>query len=148
MAALGANANPPPRPNPATPHLEFEYPATGADEFYRGAVIGETTTAGTVNCVLADADESIGFCVQRATATAANDPIRVAITGIWWVACAQFATGDLWHAHAPAAASDNPADINTAGAGTPGTLGILVHVDATGVSGWLNLDWKVVPANS
>jgi hypothetical protein len=150
MAALAANMNLPPRHVPNTPTLQGIFPANAADEYYIGAIVCSSAAATTGRVVVsnADADTTLGLCLERQTVAAAGELITVHLKGVWWIACAQFATGDLWVLHAPTAASDNPADLVTLGIGTPSALGTLIHVDATGVSGYLDFDHRVVPANA
>ena len=146
--ALTANANPMPRPDPAFPVIERIYKAAAADDFYRGAVL--CATAGKANSAGANDDQVIGFCTRRSIATAANDPVYIAITGVWWVAAAGMADADLGTTAHPLVTSDNPADIIAQGAasGDPRALGTIVHVDVTATSGWVDINNRVAATNS
>lgn len=146
MAALSANATTPPRPHPETFTGEFTFKATGADEYYNGAVV--CGAAGKAILTNLDAHETLGFCLNRVTISAADEPVKVHVLGVWWVAAGGIADGDNFALFAPTAASDNPADLINQAAGTPGALGRLIHVDVTGTSGWLDLGQRSVPANS
>ena len=74
------------------------------------------------------------------TATAADDPVRVHVAGIWWVAAAGCTDANLGALMGPLVTSDNPADIKAQSASDPFGLGQLIHVDVTAASGWINLD--------
>ncbi len=147
MAALSANADPLPRPTPQIPFASFYYPATGVDEFYLGAVVCITDGAGTVNAVAANADQTIGFCMERVT-TAASTPVRVAISGTWWVQATLLADAALLTTCHAKATSDNPSEIVVTAAGAPAALGLLIHVDVTTVSGWIDLDRRNISTNA
>jgi hypothetical protein len=148
--ALAANVTPAPYYDPAYPIGEREYGANAADEYYRGAIVCKSAGAviGLTVVDNADADTTLGVSTKRVTVTAQNDVVYVAVAGVWWFACANFETANLWGLFAPAAGSDDPADLDDLGAGTPSALGTLVHNDATGVSGWLDLCQRVVVLNS
>ncbi len=144
--ALSADVNPAPYYDPAFPIGERDYAVEGADEFYRGAILCHSS--GLVVADNANADTGLGVCTERVTTTAANQIVKVAVAGIWWFACAQFATGDLWLIHGPAVTKDEPTLMDLAGVGDPSGIGTLVHVDVTAVSGWLDLRQRVVPVNT
>ncbi len=144
--ALSANANPVPRPDPQIPYASFYFKAEGADEFYRGAVACESAGKAVVDN--ADADNSIGVVLDRVTATAADDPVLIAVTGIWWFAAADLVDASLWALATALPTSDVPADLTIYAGGDPGALGLLVHVDATAVSGWVDFSHRVVPTNA
>lgn len=147
MAALSANAVIPPRHDPGSSKFEATYKAHAADEYFVGSITG--ATAGRASLLLADGEVTLGFCLQRTTITAQDQPVKVHIKGIWWVTCAQIADADLRLLAAPAAASDNMADLVVPGTGAiPGTLGMVVHVDVTGASGWLDLDTRALDVNT
>lgn len=147
MAALAANAAIPPRHNPGSEKFEGTYKATGADEYYVGSVT--CAVSGKAILTNADAASTLGFCMQRTTITAADQPVKVHVAGIWWVSAADFADADsLFTLFAPTAASDNPADIINQAAGTPGALGMCIHIDVTGASGWLDLGQRAAQANA
>ena len=137
MAALSANAVTPPRHNPGSDSFVGTYKATGADEYYNGAVVCYVSP----RAILTNADGvvTLGFHMGRTTITAADEPVKVHVAGIWWVAAAGMIDGDLGTLMAPTAASDNPADIVDQAAGTPFSLGVLIHVDVTTTSGWIHL---------
>lgn len=147
MAALAANATTPPRHNPGSDWFAPYYKATGADEYYLGAVT--CAVSGKAILTNADAAVTLGFCLKRQTVTAADEPVRIAVAGIWWVSAADFADADtLLTLMAPTAASDNPADIINQAAGTPAALGLCIHIDVTGASGWIDLGQRAAPANA
>lgn len=147
MATLSANAATPPRRDPGSSKFEGTYKATGADEYYVGSIVCHVS--GKAILTNADAAYTLGICMQRTTVTAADDPVKVHIAGIWWISCAQFADADLRLLAAPAAASDNPADLIIPGTGAvPGTLGMVVHIDVTGASGWLDLQQRAADVNT
>lgn len=147
MAALSANAAIPPRRDPGSTKFEAHYKATGADEYY----VGSVTCAASGKAILtnADAAKTLGFCMQRTTITAADQPVKVHVAGIWWVSAVAFAdatgpTAILF----PLAASDNPADLTASGATNPDALGMILHIDVTGASGWIDLGQRVIPATA
>lgn len=138
MAALAANAATPPRRNPGSAKFEPSFKATGADEYYVGAIV--CATSGKALVTNADGTATLGFTMQRKTVAAADEPIKVHVTGIWWVAAVDFADADsLMIGMSPLASSDNPADIVNTSAATPGQLGLVIHIDVTATSGWLDL---------
>ena len=137
MAALSANAVTPPRHLAGSAKASFFYGSTGADEYYNGAVVCYVSP----RAILTNADGvvTLGFHMGRTTTTANDDPVEVHVAGIWWVASAGCIDADVGTLMAPTAASDNPADIVDQAAGTPLSLGVLVHVDVTGTSGSIDL---------
>ena len=145
---LTADVIPMPRPDPAYPVIEREYPceAAGAEIWYRGSVVCQSV--GLLVNDNADADLTIGFCTEHLATAAANTPVKVAITGIWWVAAVALTDAGLLTATYPLAGSDDPAEINLTTLTNPSALGLLVHVDATAVSGWIHLGIKSNPTNS
>ena len=146
MAALSAPVIPAPYYDPAFPIGEREYPVEAADAFYRGAILchsGGLAVADNDN-----ADTALGVCTRGVTTTAANQVVKIAVSGIWWFACNDFTTALLWTLFTAVAASDNPADMVAAGVGTPSALGTLVHCDVTTVSGWLDLRQRVLVLNT
>lgn len=148
--ALAANMERPPRHVLGSPMLELIYPANAADEYYIGAIVCKSLGADIGKVVVdnADADASLGICLERVTVAAADEPVRVHVKGVWWIACANFETGNLWGLFSPAAGSDDPADINDAVGAVPATLGTLVHVGTTATDGYLDIDQRVVVANT
>ncbi len=138
MAALSANAVTPPLHSPGTAIFRGTYKATGADEYYDGAVVCEV--AGKAILTNADGVTTLGIFRGRTTAAAADDPIRVHVKGVWWIASAGCTDAALGGLMAPTAVSDNPADVIAQSSATPFALGVLIHVDATAVSGWVDLD--------
>ncbi len=146
MAAFSAHVTPAPYYDPAFPIGEHDYPVETADVFFRGAVLCHSS--GLIVADNADADTTVGVCTQGITTTAANDVVKVAVTGIWWFACNDFTSANLWVILAPLATSDNPADMLPVAAGTPSALGTLVHSDVSGTSGWLDLRQRVIPVNT
>jgi hypothetical protein len=146
MAALSANVFPAPYYDPAFPIGERDYPVETADEFYQGAIVCHS--AGLVVANNENADTGLGVCTERATTTAANETVKVAVAGIWWFACAQFDDADFWTIFGPAVGTDNPADMDAAGVGDPSGIGTLVHLDVDGTSGWLDLRQRVVVINT
>ena len=147
MAALSANVVNKPKHSPGSPKFEAIFKAHAADEYYVGSVTG--ATAGRASLLLADGEVTLGICMQRTTITAQDQPVRVHIKGVWWVSCAQIADADLRLLAAPAAVNDNPADLVVPGTGAiPGTLGMVIHVDVTGASGWLDLDTRAADVNT
>ena len=147
MAALSANADPLPRPDAQIPFASFYYKAFGADEFYLGAVVCATAAGRKANATAANADLCMGFCMERVTAVT-DTPIRVAISGIWWVQATLLADAALLTLAHAKATSDNPSEIVVTAAGAPAALGLLVHVDVTTVSGWIDLDRRNVSTNA
>lgn len=138
MAALSANATVVPRHDPGSAKFEASFKATGADEYYVGAIV--CGTSGKALVTNADGTISLGFTLQRKTVLAADEPIKVNVLGVWWVAAADFADADsLMIGMSPLASSDNPADIVNTSAATPGQLGLVIHIDVTATSGWLDL---------
>lgn len=151
MGALSANAATPPRLNPGSEDFAPYYKATGADVYYLGGVVCEV--AGKAILTNADGVTTLGFFMGNEvpppaaptlvgaplTITAADQPVQVHVTGIWWVAAAGCADATLGDLMAPTAGSDNPADIIAQAAATPFALGYLIHVDVTGTSGWIKL---------
>ena len=149
MAALAANVVPMPRPDPATPVIERTYLCDAADTFYLGCIPSVKNADGHIYLDNADADWGLGFCTKKVVTAAQDDPVVVAITGIWWITAAACANASLLQKQLhPLAGSDNPADVTATAATNCGGLGLLVHVDATGVSGWINLDIRNIPTNS
>jgi len=146
MAVLSAHVVPAPYYDPAFPIGVRDYPVEAANTWYRGSIVCHS--AGLVVNDSANADTGLGVCFEGGTTTAANQTVKVSVSGIWWFACAQFATADLWLIHGPAVTSDNPADMDLAGAGDPSGIGTLVHCDVTATSGWLDLRQRVVPVNT
>ncbi len=148
--ALSADVNPAPYYDPAYPIGERQYGANAADEYYRGAIVCKSAgaTVGLTVVDNADADTTMGVCTKRATIAAQNEVVYVAISGVWWFTCANFETANLWGLFSPAAASDDPADLDDAAGGKPSALGTLVHNDVTATSGWLDLVQRVVVLNS
>ena len=144
--ALSAHVTPAPYFDPAFPIGSREYPVEAANTFYRGSIVCHS--AGLVVNDNANADVGLGVCVQGKVTTAANQILRVAVSGVWWFACAQFDTADHWTIFGPAVTSDDPADMDAAGVGDPSGIGTLVHTDVTGTSGWLDLRQRVVPVNT
>ena len=144
--ALTADVNPAPYYDPAFPIGERDYAVEGADEFYRGAILCHS--AGLVVADNANGDTGLGVCTERATTTAANETVKVAVAGIWWFTCAQFDDADLWTIFGPAVTKDEPSLMDAAGAGDPSGIGTLVHMDVDGASGWLDLRQRVVPVNT
>ena len=146
MAALSADASPLPRSDPRVPALSFFYKATGADEYFRGAVVCET--AGKALLTNLNAAETLGFSLGRVTVAAADEPVEVAIGGVWWVEATLLADAALITTVHPLAASDNPADLVVTAATNPGALGLLIHVDVTTTSGWIDLGQRSIPTNA
>jgi len=144
--ALSAHVTPAPYYDPAFPIGVRDYPVEGADVFYRGAILCHSS--GLVVADNANADTGLGVCTEETTTTAANQIVKVSVSGVWWFSCAQFATADLWLIHGPAVTSDDPADMDLAGVGDPSGIGTLVHIDVTAASGWLDLRQRVVPVNT
>jgi hypothetical protein len=149
MAALTANMTLPPRHVGGSPDLSFEYPANATDEYYVGAIVCESAgaTVGRVVVDNADADTTLGINLSYVSAVA-DTLITVHVKGVWWIACANFETANIWGLFAPAAGSDNPADLDDLGAGLPSALGTLVHVGTTATDGYIDLDQRVVVANT
>lgn len=145
MGALAANATTPPRHDPSTPRGEFTYGATGADEYYFGAIV--CATSGLALVTNADGVATLGFHMDRKTITAATQPVKVCVLGVWWVAATDFADADsLMLGMAPTAGSDNPADLINTSAATPQTLGLCIHIDVTATSGWIDLSQRTQPS--
>lgn len=145
MGALTADMVNPPR-HIGGVNKKFTYKATGADTYFNGAIV--CSASGKVLVTNADATTCMGIHLGNTVATAADDPIEVYVKGMWWIADATFADAALWTLIAPTAASDNPDDLVALGAGTPSALGTIIHVDATAVSGTVDLDQRVVVANT
>ena len=148
--ALSANVNPAPYFDPAYPIGERQYGANAADEYYRGAIVCSSAgaTVGLTVVDNADADTTLGVCTERVTIAAQDEVVSVATHGVWWFTCANFEKANLWGLFAPAAASDDPADLDDLAGGTPSALGTLIHNDVTATSGWLDLTQRVVVANT
>ena len=148
--ALSADVNPAPYYDPAYPIGERQYGANAADEYYRGAIVCKSAGAVVGLTVVdnADADTAMGVSTKRVTVAAQNDVVYVATQGVWWFACANIETADLWTIYAPAAGSDDPADLDTYAGGMPSALGTVVHCDVTATSGWLDLCQRNVVANT
>lgn len=144
--ALSANVTPAPYYDPAFPIGERDYPNETSDVFYRGAILCHSS--GLVVANNENADTGLGVCTQGITTTAANQVVKVAVAGVWWFACGQFDDADFWTIFGPAVSSDDPADMDAAGAGDPSGIGTLVHLDVDGTSGWLDLRQRVVPVNT
>lgn len=150
MAALGADVAV--VVDPESSARRRNYKATGTLTFYRGGIASITIGTGTVSNANADADTSIGvidglpFVAGRAAV--AGTMVAVYVSGCFWFACANFSDVNLWKMFAETAGSDNPADITLQTTGTTGTLGMLEVVDATGVSGWLDISQKAVGVNA
>ena len=146
MGALSADMSLPPRHISGTPQLELIYPASTADEFYIGAIC--CSASGLLTADAGNTDTTIGICLDRVTVTAQDDPVRVHVKGVWWIANATFDTADIWTLFAPTAASDNPAELITLAVGTPSALGTLVHIGTTATDGYIDQEQRVLVINT
>ncbi len=146
MGALTAAVVPAPYYDPAFPIGKRYYAVEGADVFYRGAIL--CFSSGLVVADNADADTGLGVCTQQVTTTAANDVVQVATHGVWWFANTAFDTEDIWTLFSPAAASDNPADLLLSTGAVPSPIGTLIHNDVDMISGWIDMNQRVLVANT
>lgn len=136
MATLAANTTL--RYDPVSNPIERIF-KTGAitDEFYIGAFA--CCTAGLILVTNADATEFMGIVTERKSLTGTASTVKAYLSGVFWAANTNFTDANYGVAFACTAASDNPADLVTLGAGTTGQVGTLVHVDSTAVSGWIDI---------
>ena len=89
-------------------------PCSGADTFYRGAVVYLDAATCTVQVVPASGDIILGICTKTQTTTAANELVEVVTAGAVWLplgtGVAADNAGDLVCQDITATQSDNPAD--------------------------------------
>ncbi len=109
------------------------------DEFYLGAIATYAVGTGLVVVTSLDASEFAGVIAKRASFTGSAGTCQLFIDGVFWFANTNFTDANYGKAFAATAASDNPADLVTLGAGTTGQVGRLMHVDVTATSGWLDI---------
>lgn len=131
---------------PEMPVVKRIYKTAGADEFYRGALV--YATSGKAQVVPADASLSIGVNEQRLSATAADQALEVFCRGIFWFAAAQMTDANLGVPLGATASSDNPADLVVQTTSGPSTMGVVMHVDVTGTSGWLDINQRAAQTNA
>jgi hypothetical protein len=131
--------------DPASAPIRRQY-KTGAitDEFYRGSIATLAVGTGLAVVTSADASEFLGICDERKTFTGTAGNVWIFAQGWFWFACTAFTDANLIKAFTATAGSDNPADLVTTGVitlttGATGQVGRLMHVDATGTSGWLDI---------
>ena len=107
--ALAANAAILPRHVAGSLKFEGTYKSEGADEYYMGAIVCLGNATGKLLLSAADGRTTLGICMDRVTAAAADDPVRVNVRGYWWIAAAGCADATLGDLMSPLVTSDDPA---------------------------------------
>jgi len=140
MTALAADT---PLPHRGDPKIR-EYPVTGADTFYVGAIVVFDLTGGLVQVQQGAADIPCGIVVEQLVATAASQLVKVATGGEWllpFTGAVVGDTGSLIHVDA-SASDDNPTALLAAGDGATGDLafGTCVEFVSATLGGWVDIE--------
>jgi len=134
---------------PGTGELSLQGSVTGADTFYKGALLNITPATGTVEVANADADQFWGINEAQLVAAGAAELVTGWVRGVYWVTgVAGLTTVVTGLTVAATAASDDPADIVISAGGTVGAMGTLLHVEVSGASGYIDLTQRSLIINA
>ena len=135
------------RPVPGTGGISLEMPvipSVASDEFYRGAIVTQAATpAGlkVTNGITTDRPCGINETRYTSVNAATIQLVKVWQRGVvWFTGVAAIATASVSLLLYPLLNSDNPADLTATAAGNCSAFGTCLAIEATAVSGYVDLD--------
>jgi hypothetical protein len=135
---------------PGTGSLEIAAAASGADEFFFGAIatvaVGDGDNIKVTNGVTTDIPYGV---VNQHVVAAGNEIIPCITRGvIWFTGVAAIAAASGLPLLYALINSDNPADLTATAAGNTSAFGRIINIEVTAVSGYVDLTQKALVAET